>query len=121
MSLLTDLQVEIDEVAGPTFYVIDQVYDALNASMLEIWSNLKEWQRTSASISLTTGDNIISLPTTSVMIPQFVIYNGVKIFPTTHAMLQDVENDLEHAGDDRRATWRANHHEQLAVLFYNGR
>ncbi len=104
MSLLTDLQIEVDEVAGPTFYVIEQIYDALNASMLEIWSNLKEWQRTSATIAISSGDNIISLPVTSVMIPQFVIYNGVKIFPTTHAMLQDW-SDTWMNESPARPTW----------------
>ncbi len=91
MSLLIDLQIEIDETAGPTFYVIDQVYDALNQAQLEVWSNLKQWQLTSATMAIAPGTAITTLPLTSVMIPQYVIYvtQGVKIFPTTYAMLQD--------------------------------
>lgn len=93
LNLLQDIQLQVDETGGPVFWVIEQLYDAANAAQLEVWINLKDWQQTSANITLFAGADIVPLPTTLVMIPQYITYNGVKIFPTTTAQLQDWANN----------------------------
>lgn len=96
MSLITDIQLQVDETGGPVFWVIEQLYDAANAAQLEVWANLKDWQQTSTPITLASGNDIVALPNTIIMIPQFIVYSGVKIFPTTHALLQDWSNNWKN-------------------------
>lgn len=93
MNLLQDIQLQVDETGGPVFWVIEQLYDAANAAQLEVWLNLKDWQQTSTNIILSSGNDIVALPSTTVMIPQYIVYSGVKIFPTTMAQLQDWSNN----------------------------
>lgn len=104
MSVFTDLQLQLDEVAGPTFWPAQQMYDAINASLLEVWSSVKNWQLTSATVTISSGADIVALPITSVMIPQFIIYSGIKIFITTHDLLQDWSNNWRNESPTR-PTW----------------
>ena len=92
-TLISDIQLQLDEVGGPVFWTIEQVYDAANDAQLEVWTNLKDWQQTSTNIVLSSGTRIIPWTNTTIMIPQFVIYNGVKIFPTTKALLSDWQDN----------------------------
>jgi len=112
MSLLTDVQMQLDESQGPVFWVIEQLYDAINEAQFELYTTLKDWQRVSAVLAVGTGQDLISLPNTSIMIPQFVVYNGIKIFPTTTALLQDWQNNWKNEGLARpnwMVLWDADH------------
>ena len=101
MTLLEQIQLQVDETTGPVFWTIDQLYDAANAAQLEVWMNLKDWQLTSTNIALTSGNDIITWTNTVVMIPQFIIYSGIKIFPTTTAQLQDWANNWKNESPSR--------------------
>lgn len=87
MSLLTDLQLQVDEVAGPIFFPVDQLLDALNSAQLD----LSNWTLSSSTLAISSGADIVSLPT-DLMIPKYITYNNIKIFPTTQALLQDWSN-----------------------------
>lgn len=104
MNILQDIQLQIDETGGPVFWVIEQLYDAANAAQLEVWMNLKDWQQTSTTITLSSGNDIIAWPYTTIMVPQYIIYNGVKVFPTTQAQLQDWANNWK-SSDPTRPNW----------------
>jgi hypothetical protein len=100
-TILSDVQLQVDESSGPVFWVIDQLYDAINAAQMEVWMNLREWQQISTNIVLSSGNDIIPLPATTIMVPQFIIYNNVKVFPTTLAMLQDWQNNWKSTAPGR--------------------
>lgn len=109
--IITDIQLQVDESNGPVFWVIDQLYDAANQAQLEVWTNLKDWQQTSVSLILGTGNDIVTLPP-SIMVPQFVIYNNIKVFPTTTAQLQDWANNWKSESPSRPnwiLLWDATH------------
>lgn len=111
-NILQDVQLQVDETGGPVFWVIEQLYDAINAAQLEVWMNLKDWQQTSTNITLSSGNDIISWPVTQIMIPQYIIYNGVKVFPTTLAQLQDWANNWKSSNPTRPnwyLLWDAKH------------
>jgi hypothetical protein len=112
MSIITDIQLQVDETQGPVFWEIEQLYDAANQAQLNVWSSLKDWQRGTSTMTVTTGQDLVAFDTTTIMIPQFIIYNGVKIFPTTHAMLQDWQNNWKNEGLGRPnwvVLWDAEH------------
>lgn len=111
-NILQDIQLQVDETGGPVFWVIEQLYDAANAAQLEVWMNLKDWQQISTNITLSSGNDIIQWPVTQIMIPQYIIYNGVKVFPTTQAQLQDWANNWKSSNPTRPnwyVLWDAQH------------
>lgn len=93
MSLYSEVQIQIDQAspnaASSAFWVDQQIYDALNEALLETWTNLKWATLTTSTIATTSGAQFEALPTSTLMIPQFIIYANVKLFPTNHDMLQD--------------------------------
>lgn len=92
MSLFSEVTEQIDQTNlnfGQPFWVDQQVYDAINLALEEIWTEVK-WTYTTATLTFTAGQDLTALPSTSVMIPQYIITtDNVKMFPTTHPMLQD--------------------------------
>src|SRR5665213_172322 len=92
-TIIQDVQLQIDETGGPVFWVIDQLYDAVNAAQLETWMTLKDWQRIGVPITLVANADLFSISGLGSMIPQFIVYNGIKIFITTTAQLQDWQNN----------------------------
>lgn len=93
--LILDLQMLLNEdpggqnlAQGPVFWPILQLYDALNQSLIDTYGLIR-YAFTTATMTINPGDELIQWPVAQIMIPQYIIYNGVKIFPTTHAMLQD--------------------------------
>lgn len=104
-NIIQDVQLQIDETGGPVFWVIEQLYDAVNGAQLEVYMNLKDWQRTSTNITLSSGTNMFALPTDTIMIPQFIVYNGIKIFITTKALLQDWANNWKSDNTPSRPNW----------------
>lgn len=111
-NLVQDIQLQLDETRGPVFWVMEQIYDAANAAQLEVWMNLKDWQQTSTNIALSSGNDIIAWPATTIMIPQYIIYNGAKVFPTTQAQLQDWANNWKSTNPTRPnwyLLWDAKH------------
>ncbi len=100
-NILQDVQLQLDESSGPVFWVIEQVYDAINAAQLEVWQNLKDWQQASVQLTILPGQDIIDWRNNTVMIPQYIIYNGIKIFPTTQAQLQDWANNWKSSNPGR--------------------
>lgn len=90
MSLLTEVQQLVDETSGPVFWVIEQVYDALNTAIEDTWLNVKQWNYMTTPFVISSGADLVALATTSIMIPQYILDTASnKIFPTTHAMLED--------------------------------
>ena len=118
MSLLSDIQLQVDESQGPVFWTIEQLYDAANAAQLEVWLNLKDWQRTSYTLNIPANADLVALPESAIMVPQFIIYNGVKIFPTTTAQLQDWATNWK-SQDKTRPNWYVLWDAQHIRLFPN--
>jgi hypothetical protein len=118
MSLLSDIQLQVDESQGPVFWTIEQLYDAANAAQLEVWLNLKDWQRTVYTLNIPANADLVVLPESAIMIPQFIIYNGVKIFPTTTAQLQDWATNWK-SQDKTRPNWYVLWDAQHIRLFPN--
>lgn len=104
-SIIQDVQLQIDETGGPVFWVIEQLYDAVNGAQLEVYMNLKDWQRTSTTITLSSGTALFPLPNTVIMIPQYIVYNGIKIYITTKALLQDWANNWKSDNVPSRPNW----------------
>lgn len=92
MSLFSEVTEQIDQTSlnfGSAYWIQQQVLDAINWALLDTWANIK-WQFVSTQTVVSSGADITSLPVTTVMIPQYIINTAsVKIFPTTHDLLQD--------------------------------
>ncbi len=89
MSLYSDLAIQLDESGGPVFWVQQQCFDALNEAVLEVSQRLR-YALATASLVLTTNDDIVALPTTSIMTPQYILDSqSRKCFATRHARLEE--------------------------------
>ena len=111
-NIIQDIQLQVDETSGPVFWTIEQLYDAANAAQLEVWMNLKDWQQVSTNIVLGSGNDIIQWPFTQIMVPQYIVYNGFRLFPTTQALLQDYANNWKSSSPSRPnwyVLWDAHH------------
>lgn len=92
MSLFSEVTEQLDQTSlnfGSAFWVDQQILDAINWALLDTWSHIK-WVYTSTTTVVSSGADITALPSTNVMIPQYIINTAsVKVFNTTHDMLQD--------------------------------
>lgn len=92
MSLVTETQQQINESGAGVFWPLasGQVYDALNSAIIRTYAHNRDQFYVSTPLTFASGVDILALPTTTVMIPQYIVTPGaVKIFPTTMPMLQD--------------------------------
>ena len=92
MSLYSEVQEQLNQTSlnfGSAFWVDQQILDGINWALLDTWSHIK-WTFVSTQTVVSSGADITALPETAVMIPQYIINtSSVKIFPTTHPLLQD--------------------------------
>lgn len=78
----------VNESGGAVWWTGQQVYDAINQSLEEIYGHLK-WETTTATLTVTQGDDIVAYDNTTIMVPQFFISSGTKLFPTEHDELEN--------------------------------
>jgi len=87
--LVSEVQTIIDETQTPVYWTIQQVYNACNKALEEVWANVR-WTYTTATLTLTASQQFTTLPSSVVMIPQYIINDqNLKMFPSTTDMLQD--------------------------------
>jgi len=87
--LVSEVQTIIDETSAPVYWTSQQVYNACNKALEEVWANVR-WTYTTATITTLASQQFTTLPSSTVMIPQYIINDqGLKMFPTTHDLLQD--------------------------------
>lgn len=91
MSLFTDVQTLLDEVAGAVFWSADQIYDAINQAQLEAQFLVQD-RTVGASMVCTQGSEFATVPTT-VMLPQFIVYGGKEYWPSTYEELENWDQD----------------------------
>lgn len=90
MSLVSEVQVLIDEASGPVFWDIQQVYDACNIALEDTWATQRLWNYTSTPFTISSGADIIAFSTATIMVPLYILDTTTnKIFITEHAQLQD--------------------------------
>lgn len=90
MSIYTELQVLIDEVSGPVFWGNAQLLDALNIAQEETFTYLRGYAQTSVNLVISSGADLITWNTATIMIPQYVIDTASnKVFITEMARLED--------------------------------
>lgn len=70
MSLVSDLQILLDESGGAVFWLDSQLYDALNEALLETWASVKP-QKTSSEFMVPAGAGLVPFPTT-YLIPLYI-------------------------------------------------
>lgn len=84
---VTGVQLLLDEAAGAVFFTVQQICDALNETLLVLTASGR-WSPASASYTLTSGATLLALPSSTMMIPQFLLVAGKKYFFTTQADLE---------------------------------
>lgn len=89
LTILQEVQLLLDEAVTPVFWSLTQIYNAINRAQLDLYTNVK-FTSTSTALNPVANQQFIALPTTTIMIPQYIVNDqNVKCFPTTHALLQD--------------------------------
>lgn len=87
MTLLNQVKTIIDEPGASKFWPLQQVYDAINESSIEVLGS-GQYEITTATITATASTTFITLPT-SIMTPKFVLNtNNSEIPKTTFADLE---------------------------------
>jgi hypothetical protein len=84
---VTSVQTLLDESGGAVFFTLQQIYDALNESMLML-SAMGKWAPVSVPLIFPTATDRFTLPVSTMMIPQYIIMANNKYFFTTHARLE---------------------------------
>ncbi len=88
MSLYTDILELLDTNVAATSWGTDHIYDAANAAQLELYCRTRH-KKTSANLEISTGDTIITMPVTSIMIPQYITYDELGYYSTTIVELEN--------------------------------
>jgi hypothetical protein len=70
MSLVSDVQILLDESGGAVFWLDSQLYDALNEALVELYASTKPL-KTSTEIFIPAGAGLVPLPTT-YLIPLYI-------------------------------------------------
>ena len=86
MSLVSDIRELLDESGGAVFWVEEQLYDAANEAVLDVFASLRQEYGT-ATITTTASVADYNIPAT-IMLPQYITGTGRKYFPTTLAKLE---------------------------------
>lgn len=92
MSLVSQVQIIIDEPSGPKFWPLAQLYDAINESSVEVLGSAQQ-EITTATVTASASATYLALPTT-IMIPKFLLSTSGREIPMTNygAMEQDSPN-----------------------------
>lgn len=85
MSSITTIRTYINDPDGVIFPA-NYLYDCINDTLLDLFSDTKP-ETTSATLTLNTDDDIVSIPP-AIMIPQQVIYDNKPYYITTQAELE---------------------------------
>lgn len=88
MSLISDVQIQINESGGAIWWTLPQVVDAINVALLDTWGLIRYAIATS-TITTTASNALVGFDSGTIMIPQWIQNNNLKLFPTTYAMLED--------------------------------
>lgn len=84
MSAVSDVKALLDD-AG-VFWIDAHVFDALNQSLLDVWTDVRH-DITTATLTFTASQASIAL-STNIMIPQRITREGFEWYPTTYMHLQ---------------------------------
>lgn len=98
MTLIAEVRELLDESTGSTFWVEEQIYDALNEAIVDVYSNTRHEYGT-ATITFTASNAYLALPS-SLMIPQYIVGTKGRYFPTTKAKLEQWNRDWRAEGED---------------------
>lgn len=85
MSSINTIRTYINDPDGIIF-PDNYLYDCINDTLLDLFSDTKP-ETTSATLTLNTDDDIVSIPP-AIMIPQQVVYNNKPYYITTQAELE---------------------------------
>jgi len=88
MSLITDVQTQINESGGAVWWTLPQVVDAINEALLDTWGLIR-YAITTSTLTTTASVALVGFDSTTIMIPQWVQNNNLKLFPTNYPMLED--------------------------------
>lgn len=87
MDLVTEVRTLLNEATG-VWWTDAQVYDGLNAAIIEVWGSLK-WKVGTSTYNVSVGNDIVAFSDTDIMIPQFFLYNNLKQFNSNQTQLED--------------------------------
>ncbi len=88
MSMVSEVQLLLDEAGGPVWWSLQQIYDALNQASIDLHMDCK-MTNASADLAITSGADLVAIPTSDIMVPQYVVYNNKRIFSTTQDELEN--------------------------------
>lgn len=88
MDIVSEVELLVNESGGAVWWTAQQVYDGINQSLEEIFGHLK-WNVVVSTLTVTSGDDIVAYDNTTIMIPQFIMSSGTKLFPTEHDELEN--------------------------------
>jgi hypothetical protein len=86
----TDVATLLDESGGAIFFTLQQIYDAINCVVMELTA-MGRWAPVSTPITLYAGTDLLTLPSSTLMIPQFIVVSGKKYFFSTQQRLEQYD------------------------------
>lgn len=110
-TLVQETELLLNESGASVWWGAQQVYDALNQSIQELSGHLR-WELASTSFTVSTGTDIFAFDNSQIMIPQYFVSEGTKLFPTEQAELENWSRTwrLEPAGKPKWVVlWDASH------------
>lgn len=87
MSLVTDIQELLEESGGAVFWAAQHIYDAANEAMIDVWAESRH-DLGKVTLTLSANDDLVAIPLTTIMIPQYLVRANKQYFPTTLARLE---------------------------------
>lgn len=91
MTLISEIREVLDESGGAVFWVEEQLYDAVNEVILEVYAGLR-CEYGTATITTTASTASYVLPS-SIWLPQYITGTGKKYFPTTLVKLEQYNRE----------------------------
>ena len=86
MTIVGDVRELLDEAGGAVFWVDEQLYDAINETLIDVFAGLR-FEYGTATITTTASAADFAIPAT-IWIPQYITGTGRMYWPTTLARLE---------------------------------
>jgi hypothetical protein len=87
MSITTLVQTELNESGAGVFWPVQQVYDAINETLLE-FDSVAYFPIVTTSMTFTQGADLVPWPNTILMWPHYLEFNGRQYFVCKQADLE---------------------------------
>lgn len=100
LGLVDLVQTTINESGAGVFWPVQTVYDAINDAVLEMVP-ISFFPTTSTTLVVTTNNDIVALPTTVIVWPQYFEYGGQTYFPTSQAQLERYDRNWRNASQSQ--------------------